>query len=301
MDFKNKCAQCWEKVRVFWAKFLTACGAAWDYTRDKAGKAKVWLGVHWGKTRIWLRKVWNKSNIWLTRIWRIIKIVLEKVKAWLSIAWEFLSVNGKRVAGKLAVIALKVRKWLRQKTFRLRSWWARWEGRAWLADKAEKIRAKMPQPAEKPALEEAPQEIVETADELFEDDAYVQAPVRRVPVKQHGKFVTELLAIWKGFSTACVWIYRLRRFIMAAPVAVGAIMMAVINARRLPDMVGMDIQASGEFARMVSRQQAVLGPLGLTAFCLVLVCCSKKPLQPWLISAITLILPLLIWMMNNYA
>ena len=80
-----------------------------------------------------------------------------------------------------------------------------------------------------------------------------------------------------------------------------AIKLAIANANRLPDMVGMDIQASGEFARMVTRQQAVLGPLGLTAFCLVLVLCSKKPLLPWLISAFTLILPILIWMTNYYA
>ena len=295
MDFKNKCAQCWETIRK-------ACGAAWDYTKDKAGKAKVWLGVNWGKTRIWLRKVWNKANIWLTKVWNLLKLWYGKAAAWLKKAWAFLAFHGERAAGKLAVVTLKARKWVRLKTFRLRSWWARWKGRVWLADKVEKIRAKLPKPAEKPAPEEEPQEIMETVEELCEEETSVQVPVRRTAApKEHGKFVLILLAIWKVFSTACVWIYRLRKYIMAAPVAFYAIKLAIANANRLPDMVGMDIQASGEFARMVTRQQAVLGPLGLTAFCLALVLCSRKPLQPWLISAFTLILPILIWMMNNYA
>ena len=303
MDFKNKCAQCWGKVREYWARFLASCGVAWNFTRDKIGKAKVWLGTAWGKTRVWLRKVWNKSNICLTKVWRVLKIVLDKLKLWLSTAWEFLSVNGKRVVGKLAVIALKIRKWLLKKTVRLRAWWAQWKGRAWLTDKAEKIRAKLPQPAEKPEVEEAPLTIAETVEEAYDDELPVQpAPVqRKTPPKKHSKFVMVLLAIWKAFSTACVWIYRLRSFIMAAPVAFYAIKLAFANGNRLPDMVGLDIQASGEFARMVSRQAAVFGPFALTCFCLVLVLCSKKPLLPWLISIFTLILPILIWMTNYYA
>lgn len=304
MDFKNKCAQCWGKVREYWAKFLTYCGVAWNFTRDKAAKAKVWLGVAWGKTRVWLRKVWNKSNIWLTKIWRILKIVYEKLKLWLSIAWDFLIVNGRRVAGKLAVVALKARKWILKKTVRLRTWWAQWKGRAWLADKVEKIRAKLPQPAEEPDIEEEPLMITEAVEEeAYEEAALVQpAPVqRKAPPRKHCKFVMVLLAIWKGFSTACVWIYRLRSFIMAAPVAFYAVKLAFANGNRLPDMVGLDIQASGEFARMVSRQAAVFGPFALTCFCLVLVLCSRKPLLPWLISIFTLILPILIWMTNYYA
>ena len=308
MDFKNKCAQCWGKVQVFWAKFLAACGVAWDFTKDKAGKAKVWLGAAWGKTRVWLRKVWNKTNIWATKVWRVLKIVLNKLKLWLGTAWKFLSVNARRGAGKLAVAALKFRKWFLKKTARLRSWWARWKVRIWMADKVEKIRAKLPQPAQEPEMEEEPadevqsQEMAEDWDEEYEEKIPVQpAPVRRKPARKHCKFVLILLAIWKVFSTTCVWIYRLRKYIMAAPVAFYAIKLAFANANRLPDMVGMDIQANGEFARMVSRQSAVFGPFALTCFCLVLVLCSKKPLQPWLISIFTLILPILIWMTNNFA
>lgn len=298
MDWKNQWTQCCGKAKKLWAAFLHACGVAWAWSKET-----------WGKTKVWLRKVWNKTNIWLTKAWNLAKICYAKAAQWLSVAlawlkkgWDFLAFHGKRLAGKLAVLALKVRKWFLKKTARLRGWWAQWKGRAWIVDKIEKIREKLPKPAEKPALEEAAQEIMEAEEELYEEETCVQAPVRRTAApKEHGKFVTILLAIWKVFSTGCVWIYRLRSFIMAVPVAFYAIKLAIANANRLPDMVGMDIQASGEFARMVTRQQAVLGPLGLTAFCLVLVLCSKKPLLPWLISAFTLILPILIWMTNYYA
>ena len=295
MDWKNQWTQCCCKAKKLWAAFLRACGVAWAWSKET-----------WGKTKVWLRKVWNKTNIWLTKAWNIAKVCYAKAAQWLAVAlawlkkaWAFLVLHGKRLAGKLAVLALKARKWFLKKTARLRAWWAQWKGRAWLADHAAKIREKLPKPAEKPV----PEEIEEVPEEVCEEHIPIQeAPVRRTAApKKHGKFVTVLLGIWKVFSTGCVWIYRLRSFILAAPVAFYAIKLAIANTNRLPDMVGMDIQASGEFARMVTRQQAVLGPLGLTAFCLVLVLCSKKPLLPWLISAFTLILPILIWMMNNYA
>ena len=292
MDWKNKCAQCWGKVRIFWAAFLRACGAAWNWTK-----------VFAGKTRVWLRKVWNKTNIWLTKGWRIIKIVVDKLNLWLGAVCEFVIVNSKRLVGKVAVLALKVRKWTLRKTARLRSWWAQTKARAWIADKAEKIREKLPQPVEEPELDE---ESLIIAD-VWDDEPTVRIPVQQEPPRRqpaprkHGKVVTVLLKIWKIFSGICVWIYRLRKYIMAAPVAYYALKLAFANGRRLPDLVGIDIQASGEFGRMVSRQAAVFGPLGVTAFCLVLVLCSRKPLLPWLISVFTLILPLLIWMTNYYA
>ena len=88
---------------------------------------------------------------------------------------------------------------------------------------------------------------------------------------------------------------------MAAPVVYFALKLAFQNAKRLPDMVGMDIQASGEFAHTVSREMAVYGPLGITAFCILLTISSKKPLFPCVISVFTLVLPPLIWFLNYYA
>ena len=273
MDWKNKWAEVCGHSKRLWAAFLRACGVAWAWTRDFMAKARVWL-----------RKAWNKSNIWLTKLWRILKICLDKLLVWLCAAGNFLAVNGKRAAGKLAVLALKARKWVIKKTTRLRGWWGQRKERALSAVKADPVEA-----AEEP--EEEWEEIIEE-----------EIPVRHVSApRNHGKAVTALLAIWKAFSGTCVWIYRVRKYIMAIPVAYYAVKLAILNSSRLPEMVGLDIQASGEFARMVSRQNAVLGPLGVTIFCLVLLLCSRKPLLPWLISAFTLILPILIWMTNYYA
>ena len=113
--------------------------------------------------------------------------------------------------------------------------------------------------------------------------------------------MTVLVAIGRGIKFVCLWLFKLRKFIMAAPVVFYALKLAILNSRRLPDLVGLQIQASGEFARMVSRQTAVMMPLALTGFCLLLLFASRKTLLPWLISIFTLILPILIWMTNYYA
>jgi multidrug efflux pump subunit AcrB len=96
------------------------------------------------------------------------------------------------------------------------------------------------------------------------------------------------------------WIYRLRSVILAIPIAVGAIVLALYNNANLPETVGINIQASGEYAETVSRSVAVLGPLAVTAVCLLMVFCSRKVLYPWLISLFSLVLPLLIYITNIF-
>ena len=103
----------------------------------------------------------------------------------------------------------------------------------------------------------------------------------------------QLLLVWK-------WLYKLRSVILAVPVAVGAVILAIHNQAKLPDVVGINIQASGEYAQTVSRSVAVLGPLAVTAVCLLMVFCSKKVLYPWLISLFSLVLPLLIYITNVF-
>ena len=95
-------------------------------------------------------------------------------------------------------------------------------------------------------------------------------------------------------------LYKLRSVILAAPVAVGAVILAIHNQIRLPDMVGINIQANGEYAQMLSKSAAVLGPLAVTAVCLLMVFCSKKVVYPWLISLFSLVLPLLIYITNVF-
>lgn len=97
-----------------------------------------------------------------------------------------------------------------------------------------------------------------------------------------------------------LWIYRLRRVFMAVPVIWAALKIAGQNLSRLPEMVGLNLQSTGEFAQMVSREYAVFGPLGVTALCLLLMFFSRKPLYPWLISIFSLVLPFLIYLTNIY-
>ena len=95
-------------------------------------------------------------------------------------------------------------------------------------------------------------------------------------------------------------LFRLRKLVLAAPVVYMAVKLAYYNREHLPEQVGINIQSTGEFAQMITRDMAVMGPLGLTAACLLLMLCSRKALYPWAISIFTLVLPLLILFSNLY-
>lgn len=102
-----------------------------------------------------------------------------------------------------------------------------------------------------------------------------------------------LLVIWK-------WIYNLRSIILAVPVVIVAIRLAIMNMSRLPDTVGILILSSGEYQWMVERGIAVMGPLAVTAGCLLLMFLSRRVVYPWLISIFSLALPLLIYITNVF-
>ena len=95
-------------------------------------------------------------------------------------------------------------------------------------------------------------------------------------------------------------LFRLRKLVLAAPVVYAAIKLAYYNREHLPEQVGINIQSTGDFAQMITRDMAVMAPLGLTAACLFLMFCSRKALYPWAISIFTLVLPLLILFSNLY-
>lgn len=97
-----------------------------------------------------------------------------------------------------------------------------------------------------------------------------------------------------------VWLFRLRKPVMAAPVVYFALKLAAYNREHLPEQVGIDLQSTGEFAQTISRQLAVTGPLALTLACLLLMFCSRKTMYPWAISIFTLALPLLLLLSNVY-
>ena len=117
----------------------------------------------------------------------------------------------------------------------------------------------------------------------------------------YGKVSTVFGRIGNVIGQICTWIFRLRKVIMAVPVVYLAVRIAIANLERLPEHVGLNIQSSGEFAMMVTRNYAVFGPLCVTAFCLLLMFCSRKTLFPWIISIFSLVLPYLIYLTNLYA
>ena len=124
----------------------------------------------------------------------------------------------------------------------------------------------------------------------------------RIEMSRTEKFVVTIQGLFERvgtvISTLFRWIFDLRKLFMAVPVLYVAVKLARNNLEQLPEMVGFDIQSTGEFAQMVTRDTAVYGPLGLTCLCLVLMFLSRKTIYPWLISIFSLVLPLLIWVLN---
>lgn len=111
--------------------------------------------------------------------------------------------------------------------------------------------------------------------------------------EQKAQRIEKMKTLWK-------WAYRLRSVILAIPVAVGAVILAIYNQANLPAQVGINLQASGEYAQMVGKGVAVFGPLAVTAVCLLMMFCSRKVLYPWLISLFSLALPLVILLTNAF-
>ena len=102
------------------------------------------------------------------------------------------------------------------------------------------------------------------------------------------------------FREAGGWAYKLRSVILAIPVIIGAIWLAVHNSANLPEIVGLDLQANGEYAILIDRSIAVAGPLAVTAVCLLMMFISRRVVYPWLISIFSLALPLLIYITNVF-
>ena len=116
---------------------------------------------------------------------------------------------------------------------------------------------------------------------------------KSAPKKSGDQSKTTLKTIWK-------YVWMCRGAIISIPVLVIAISLAFCNASVLPDNVGLNIQATGEYAMTVSRSVAVMIPLLVTFGCTLLATFTKRPLFPWLVSIFTLVLPYLILIVNNY-
>lgn len=95
-------------------------------------------------------------------------------------------------------------------------------------------------------------------------------------------------------------LYKLRKVFMAAPVVYYAIKLARYNSVNLPTVVGINLQSNGAFAQTLTRQMAVMGPLGITAACLLLMFLSRKAMYPWAVSIFSLAIPILLLLSNRY-
>ena len=115
-----------------------------------------------------------------------------------------------------------------------------------------------------------------------------------------GKVSSVFQKIEEVIGVICRCIFKLRKIFMAIPVVYLAVQIANANMERLPEAVGINLQSTGEFAVIVTREYAVYGPLGVTAFCLMLMLFSRKAFYPWVISIFTLVLPYLIYFTNLY-
>lgn len=114
------------------------------------------------------------------------------------------------------------------------------------------------------------------------------------------KVKTVLGKINRVINLIGLWLFRLRKLVLAAPVVYYALKLAEYNREHLPEQVGINLQATGEFAQYISRNMAVMGPLALTGGCLILMFCSRKAMYSWSISVFTLALPLLLLFSNAY-
>lgn len=102
------------------------------------------------------------------------------------------------------------------------------------------------------------------------------------------------------FGRIILFFYHLRKIAMAAPVVYYALKIAEYNREHLPEVVGLNLQANGEFAIQITRDIAVMGPLALTGGCLLMMFLSRKAMYSWAISIFTLVLPIVILISNIY-
>ena len=114
------------------------------------------------------------------------------------------------------------------------------------------------------------------------------------------KTLNVLRKIGSVLKSITKWIYRLRGFFMAIPVVLAALYLATKNMARLPDEVGINLLANGQYEYLISRGLAVMGPLVITGVCLVMMFLSRRTVFPWLISIFSLVLPLLIYITNVF-
>lgn len=283
-----------QKLLHYWALFLAGCGTLWEHIKKYSRTAAEVISRYakllvrklktYAQTALqWLRKVWDRIRPWCSRL-------VQTLAAWLLLARE-----------KAGPIIEKAKVWIGIAAEKAKVWIGIAAGKAkvWI----DSVKARLPQ--REAALPAPEDDIVDAEEETEPEQAPAAKAPRNLPAWMSTPWVVKTMAVFAaigvGIKFVFRWLCKLYKLFLAAPVVWYAIKFARENMARLPEEVGLDIQSTGEFARMISRQQAVYWPLGITMFCLVLMFISKKPILPWVISIFTLVLPWLIWILNYYA
>ncbi len=107
-------------------------------------------------------------------------------------------------------------------------------------------------------------------------------------------------AIWRFLRSCGLFIYTFRGFFMAIPVVLAALYLAKENMAILPEQVGLVLAKDGTFSAVVARAHAVQWPLYITGGSVILMWLSRKAFFPWLMSVVTLIIPIYIRLLNQF-
>lgn len=107
------------------------------------------------------------------------------------------------------------------------------------------------------------------------------------------RFADKCLVAWDYMS-------KNKKLVLSAPIAVIAVILAIINLFSLPALVGIGMEGNGDYAFQMIREVAVIAPLLITAVCLLLMFASKRTLTPWMVSLFSLLLPIMILLTNTF-
>lgn len=119
-------------------------------------------------------------------------------------------------------------------------------------------------------------------------------------------------AIGRTFRDLWRYLFWFRSIVLGAPLAGAAVIIAAQSASRLPEtveytMLKIDTEAANALFGLfvmaqesMSRNLAVMIPLGLTAVCIVLMIFSKRMLYPFMIGLFTLTLPYILYFFTVY-
>ena len=93
---------------------------------------------------------------------------------------------------------------------------------------------------------------------------------------------------------------KFKKIILAIPVGTLSIILAMTNLFKLPALVGLGLQADGTYTFQMIREVAVVAPMAVTALCLMLMFASKRTLTPWMVSMLSLLLPVVLLLTNTF-